>query len=304
MFIGYSIADENIKNILSSIVKCVKADDIERIRDNLIFIRRNKKSSNEEISNSFIQVDGSQIPIKVVTTNNFIPIYEALAETKRKIPVKYLRYFKEQFYTIIKENDPYKKLCALDYEKIEDIKDVEFVVGIGVISDIVSYKGYSLLSYVDLFSFYFNGEKYKNDLLLENTLPFLLSRTSYLPIYKFLHDEGIRSRSQCEASKYNSERHIAKRLKLKLEDYKGGTSIKEQFQRNAKGKTFEEIISEFPPEKVLLYVPFTDLALINLELLKKFLNENFNLLNGNHSANYKKLVCLYDHLAYGWIESS
>lgn len=301
VFIGYSIADENIQNIISSIVKCIKPEDVRKIRDNLIFIKRNNNSSVEEISNSFIQVDGSQIPIKVVTTNNFVPIYEAISETKRKIPVKYLRYFKEQFYTIIKENDPEKKLYALDYEKIEDIRDVEFVVGVGVISDIISLKGYSILTYEDLFSFYFYEEKYKNDSILEKTLPSLLSNTSYIPIYKFLRNEKITSKTEYENSKYNLERHLKNRLAVKPDKYKGGKSLSEQFNRYAKGKALEEIISEFSPEKALVYIPFIDWTSMDLQILEKFLKENFNLLNvTSQSANYKKLVCLYDYLKYGW----
>ena len=91
VFIGYSVEDANIKNILSSIVKCLKPNDVTKIRDNLIFVKRNKNNSIEEISNSFVYVDDNSIPIKLITTNNFTPIYEAIAETKRKIPVKYLR---------------------------------------------------------------------------------------------------------------------------------------------------------------------------------------------------------------------
>lgn len=296
VFIGYSIRDENIQNILTSIVKCLKSNDVEKIKDNLIFVRRNKTNSVEEISNSFVHVDDTSIPIKVVTTNNFAPIYEAIAETKRKIPVKILRHCKQQLYEIIKDKNPEKKLCAVDYEKIEDMKDVEFVVGVGVISQFVSKKGYSLLSYEDLFSFFFDIAKYETDSILESTLPALLSRTCYLPVYKFLHDQGISSRSDYEASKYS----LKTRIDIKPDKFKGGNGLKKQFEKNATGKTLEEIISEFLPDKVLIYTPFTDWSSMNLEILETFLKENLNLLNGNQSANYKKLVCLYDYLKYGW----
>ena len=298
VFIGYSVEDANIKNILSSIVKCLKPNDVTKIRDNLIFVKRNKNNSIEEISNSFVYVDDNSIPIKLITTNNFTPIYEAIAETKRKIPVKYLRYCKEHFYEIIKDKNPEKKLYALDYEKLENVNDIEFVVGVGVISEFASLKGYSPLTYDDLFSFYFNGSKYNTDLILEKTLPLLLSKSKNLPIYKFLYDEGIRSRSDYEASKYNK---LNDRINRNPDKLKGGKALEKDFKKKAKGKTPDEIIKGFLPEKVLVYMPFTDWSSIDHKLLEKFLTENFDLLNSNHTANYKKLVCLYDYLEYGWI---
>ena len=295
IFIGYSIEDDNIRGILTSIVNCLSPNDTGKIRNNLIFVKRNRTEAEDGISDDNLYFGKIAIPIKVVTTNNFIPIYEAIAETKRRIPTRVLRYCKEQLYELIKDKDPEKKLCVLDYQDFEEKKDIEFVVGLGAI-DKVSSKGYSLLTYEDVFSFYLNGGSYDTKLVLKYTIPQLSKWTPYIPIYKFLREMGINSLDNYESSDYDLNKIIyLDPKKYKINNYKS------QFEKKAKGKTFEEIITEFPAEKVLVYVPFMDSSLINQNILKNFLVDNVHMImNKSYSSNYKKLVCFYDLLVYGW----
>lgn len=295
IFIGYSIEDDNIRSILTSIVNCLSPDDTGKIRNNLIFIKRNKNGIEDRISDDNLYFGKITIPIKVVTTNNFIPVYEAIAETKRRIPTRVLRYCKEQLYELIKDKDPEKKLYVLDYQDIEDKKDVEFVVGLGAI-DKVSSKGYTLLTYEDIFTYYLNGGSYDTKLILKNTIFQLSKRTFYLPIYKFMREIGINSLDEYKYSNLNLDRLVY----LDHEKYKS-KGYKSQFEKNAKGKTLEEIIVRYPAEKVLLYVPFLEKSLIDQNVLKEFLIKNIHMIkNQTYSSNYKKLVCFYDNFVYGW----
>ncbi len=295
IFIGYSIEDDNIKSILTSIVKCLSPSDTGKIRNNLIFIKRNKNGVEDGISDDNLYFGKITIPIKVVTTNNFTPIYEAIAETKRKIPTRVLRYCKEQLYELIKDKNPEKKLYVLDYQDVEEKKDVEFVVGLGAI-DKVSSKGYALLTYEDIFSFYLNEGNYDTRLVLKSTIFQLSKRTPYLPIYKFMRNLGINSMDDYKSSDYDLDKIVnLDREKFKIKNYKS------QFEKCAKGKTLKEIVMGFPTEKVLVYVPFMDRSLIDQNVLKEFLIENAHMIKSQvYSSNYKKLVCFYDLLVYGW----
>ncbi|MFY1110434.1 MAG: SIR2 family protein [Methanosarcinaceae archaeon] len=295
IFIGYSIEDDNIRSLLTSIVNCLSPSDTGKIRNNLIFIKRNKNEAEDGISDDNLYFGKITIPIKVVTASNFTPIYEAIAETKRKIPTRVLRYCKEQLYELIKDKNPEKKLYVLDYQDVENKKDIEFVVGLGAIEK-VSSKGYTSLTYEDIFSFYLNGGSYNTRLVLKNTIPQLSKRTPYLPTYKFMREVGINSKEDYESSEYDFDKVV----NLDPEKYKV-KNYKSQFENNAKGKTLEEIINEFPAEKVLMFVPFMDRSLIDQNILKNFLIEKAHLIkNQAHSSNYKKLVCFYDLLVYGW----
>ena len=194
-----------------------------------------------------------------------------------------------------KDKNPEKKLYVLDYQDVEKQKDIEFVVGLGAI-DKVSSKGYTSLTNEDIFSFYLNGGSYDTGLVLRKTIPNLSKRTWYLPIYKFMREVGINSRDDYESSDFD----LNKIVNLDPEKYKIN-SYKSQFEKNAKGKTLEEIITEFPAEKVLAYVPLMDRSLIDQSILINFLIEKAHMIkNKSYSSNYKKLVCYYDLLVYGW----
>ncbi|HBN04956.1 MAG TPA: hypothetical protein DD434_04090, partial [Bacteroidales bacterium] len=162
--------------------------------------------------------------------------------------------------------------------------------------DKVSSKGYSLLTYEDIFSFYLNGGTYDTRLVLKNTIFQLSKRTPYLPIYKFMRDVGINSLDDYKSSDYDLDKIVnTDHEKYKIKNYES------QFEKSAKGKTLEEIIIKYPPEKILIYVPFMDRSLIDPNILKNFLIENSHMIKSQvYSSNYKKLVCFYDLLVYGW----
>jgi hypothetical protein len=120
VFIGYSIADENVAGLLRSISLCVGKENVEKLRRNLIFVQRVQEGEHPGVSNTYLTIDGVQIPLVLVSTNDFSEVYRALAATNRKIPARILRYCKEQLYELVKSLEPEKKLCVVDFDEIED----------------------------------------------------------------------------------------------------------------------------------------------------------------------------------------
>lgn len=134
VFIGYSISDENISSLLRGIASCIGKDKIEQLRKNLIFIQLPSDEEEPNISDTYLTIDGIQIPLVLVKTNNFIEVYRAIDATKRKIPARVLRYCKEQLYELVQSSEPEKKICVVDIDEIDSKEDVEFLVGVGVAS--------------------------------------------------------------------------------------------------------------------------------------------------------------------------
>lgn len=130
VFIGYSISDENISSLLSAISKCIGQDNIEQLRKNLIFIQRLSDNESPCVSDTYITIDGVQIPLILVKTDDFVPVYRAIDATKRKIPARVLRYCKEQLYELVQSSEPEKKICVVDIDQIDAKEDVEFLVGV------------------------------------------------------------------------------------------------------------------------------------------------------------------------------
>lgn len=121
VFLGYSISDENVLSILKSISLCVGKEHIEKLRQNLIFVRRPDKGEIPSISDTYTTIDGIQIPLVLVQTDDFNEIYRALAVTKRKIPARILRYCKEQLYELVLSSEPEKKLAVVEIDSIEGL---------------------------------------------------------------------------------------------------------------------------------------------------------------------------------------
>lgn len=118
IFIGYSLSDKNIANILKAIVSCLGSENVNKLRDNLIFIQR-ANDQPPSYSKTVIAIDSVQLPITIVKSDDFLPIYEALDATKRKIPARILRFCKEQLYTLVQSASPENKMCVVDIDNIE-----------------------------------------------------------------------------------------------------------------------------------------------------------------------------------------
>ncbi|WP_289241254.1 hypothetical protein [Delftia sp.] len=63
-------------------------------------------------------IDGGQLPITIVKSDDFVPIYEALDSVKRKIPARILRDCKEQLYEMVRDTAASEKLCVVDVDDI------------------------------------------------------------------------------------------------------------------------------------------------------------------------------------------
>jgi len=63
---------------------------------------------------------------------------------------------------------------------------------------------------------------------------------------------------------------------------------------------FSKIVDIFASFKVCYFVPLVNPALIEMDELFLFLKNNLDMLYGNYSSIYKKLLCYYDYLMYGW----
>lgn len=133
VFIGYSITDPHIKAIIMSIAKCLTQDKIATFQENLIFVQRVTEGQEPAIERTTIQSSEFSVTMTVAKVSDFSQVYAALGGTKRKIPARVLRFFKEQMYELVHASaDTDKKIAVVDYEDIESAEEVEFVVGVGV----------------------------------------------------------------------------------------------------------------------------------------------------------------------------
>ncbi|MBF6650713.1 SIR2 family protein [Methylobacter sp. BlB1] len=303
VFIGYSLSDENISGLLKAISLCVGRGNVEQFRKNLIFVQRTSSSEEQDLSDTFITIEGIQIPIVLVKTNDLVPIYEALDATKRKIPARVLRYCKEQLYELVKSAEPEKKICVVDIDAIDRKEDIEFLVGVGVVSqaqeNMISEIGYATIETKDLILDLLHGNSsYDSHMIVNNVLKRAARYTKNVPVFKYLRDIGIVDNESYEKSGIE----LDKIVKRELREFHG-KSYTRTFYKNYRHLTMEEIIEACTPENASAYIPFISKEKIDLDLLHNFLvtnQEKMDYKSSSYASNFRKLAVLYDKLKFGW----
>lgn len=299
VFIGYSLSDRNILDLLRAIVSCLGTENIEKLRNNLIFIQR-AHDEDQNYSSTLIAIDGAQLPITIVRTNDFLPVYEALDAIKRRIPARILRFCKEQLYELVQSSDPETKMCVVDIDNIEKSADVEFVVGVGVAGSNTSEIGYQGLSAVDLFKDLILEQERNLDAMriLESTIPILSKNCKYLPVYKYLQEVGIVSKEACVSKGLDINQHLDRNPL----DYKS-TINGRQYILTERDKSAAQIIDTNPPEKAAIFLSFLPKDKFDTSAVRQFLADNIEKLesaNSSYSSYFRKVACLYDFYQHGW----
>ncbi|WP_295972540.1 SIR2 family protein [uncultured Xanthomonas sp.] len=299
VFIGYSLSDRNISSLLSSIVACLGEANLQKLRDNLIFVQR-ALDQNASISNTFLTIDGIQLPITLVKTDDFASIYEAMDDVKRKVPARIMRMCKEQLYELVKSSDPAEKLSVIDIDDIEKKEDVEFVIGVGItgtLSTAPSGIGYQGLTAVDLFKDLVEQDQTLDaSRVLSATIPNLSKNCKYLPVYKYLRIAGVPLEDAL--ARYPDLKAF---LGRKPADF--ATKLySRQYVQSEREKSTVEIISSNPPEKAALFLPFIPPASFDLDAVQRFLADNIEKVeaaNSTYSTYFRKLSALFDYYKYG-----
>lgn len=302
VFLGYSISDENISGLLRAITACIGSENIEQLRRNLIFVQRLDDGEEPNISDTYLTIDGVQIPLVLVKVGDFSEVYKAIDATKRKIPARVLRYCKEQLYELVKSAEPEKKICVVDIDEIDSKEDVEFLVGVGVASQEVvgpSPVGYASLSVEDLIEDLLLEDKgYDSDQVLEHVVPRLSRSTPYVPAFRYLRLAGIDTEEKYLKSGINLNKVIKKDLKsFRLNMYAN------PYYRNYRHMSIDQIITTCTPENASAYIPFLAKDKIDVEVLRDFLIKNIDKIDykkSSYASSFRKLASIYDRLKWGW----
>lgn len=302
VFVGYSISDENISALLKAISACIGRENIEQLRKNLIFVQRLSDGDEAGVTDTYLTIDGVQIPLVLVRTDDFLPIYRAIDSTKRRIPARVLRYCKEQLFELVRSSVPESKICVVDIDDIDSKDDVEFVVGVGVArkhQESLSTIGYGGIGVNELFSDLLrSGNSLDPKKVLENTAPNACRDSPNVPVFFYLRKCGISDSVSYKESGYHLDRAVKR-------DFKnlGNESSKKIFNRRYADMNFDQLLASCTPECASTFIPFLDLKSIDLDRFRDFLIDNeakFDSTNSSYASHFKKLASIYDWLKWGW----
>ena len=134
IFIGYSISDVNVKNILKTIFMCIEPNskNAERIRKNFLLVEHQKDSISEEIREHDIDIEGfGTIRINKRKTDNYEIIYKSLSNLHLSVSAMDVR--KVQY--VFKEIKTGGEIKVSITDDLETLKNGEKVLAIGSINN-------------------------------------------------------------------------------------------------------------------------------------------------------------------------
>ena len=273
IFIGYNIGDRNIKDILDTIFSYVDyvSDAAKKIRDNFLLVEYESGSDSTEVMEHDIDVGSKTIRINKLKTDNFVAVYQALANLY--LPVSAMDIRKVQ--SVVRE------ICeggSIEVSITEDLDELENSDKVLVVGSKRTVR-YDFLTTSEMMVNYFQIIEESNSQLLCLLNKQKIQPRQYFPIYAF--------------SSICSEIKRVKELKQQQKD-KIGTLIKNS-PSSCVGNhsTPQDVVadSQVPQTyKTLEMICSIMSGKMNLKKVEDYL-KNFV---DKRSADYRKLLCAYD----------
>lgn len=318
IFIGYSLNDDNIRKILSSISFCLSQEQLSELRNRLIFVEWNNTDQPDAVTPYSISFENSKsIEMTRIFVNDYRKIYNVLlnSKVKSRYSVSLLRKLKKDIFDLVLSNDPSGNLKVISpFSKYTNCSNdvFEYVIGVGV-SHEFGIKGLIGICAEDVFRdiVFDDFAEYPDfdlELFVTKALPELLSRnTNSIPIYKY-----IKLALESGMARENIPNTVQSLIKDDLDGLLSNTIRKDKLRlrRIVHGATVNTLRSDFDDMKCLYLICLLDQDNIDIDDLHSFLAETLTkystILSKDNPDNYKdnyrtdlrRLIKIYDWLNY------
>lgn len=138
VFVGYSINDPYIEEILNDIVKAVGSDRLIELGERIYFVKWNSDPNfTPTIKPTQIERGGHLLPITEIETFNFSWIWDALSRLERTFSAKVLRELKKKVYDLVYHPEPGDELESVKAISIDsnEAKEAKLVFGVARLTD-------------------------------------------------------------------------------------------------------------------------------------------------------------------------
>lgn len=303
IFLGYSLTDPHILEILEEIVECFPENRMGALKENIIFVEWSVDADEPVLTESIIL---KTLPVKLIRASSYIELFEVLSEVKRRIPAHIFRQIKDELYELVVTNDPKGKLYVKDADDLDSTEgQQDFVVGYGAISKIkkseeIAKQGIVGVTREDIVrDVIFDSGGYQERSILFDAFPNLIKGSINIPIYKYLNgagliadDGGITTDELCDSIIHKIDHGVEKFRPSGYEERRSKNIPQvqqgiEELYNAVDFNLFLRMAVFVPPEKVNL----DDLE----NILKKHADDDFS--NGEKSQ-FIKIVCAYDLIKY------
>lgn len=301
IFIGYSISDKNIRNIIFSIADCLSTENLKKLENRFIVVEYDRDNGPTTISPRSMDINGTIIPMTKITMSNYADLYEALKEKRSALPVKMLRMFKNEFYNFILSSTPTQKLYVAGINDVR-VDDEDLVLAIAS-PDQLGPKGLTGIEADELYKDILLDTIHNTaDEILTYAYPKIIKQVQKLVVFKYLkkasHDyPEIRQKTNINCYDDFLSQTIKKNRSRK--DYSHHTII--DLTHNLDYKNLDLV------EKVnmeICFLPEKNITANSLyDHLKKIIENNPNIFSKTTKSSFKtgfrRLIRIYDWLKYG-----
>lgn len=297
IFIGYSISDDNIIQILKSISNCLTESGLEKIKDNLYFVEPIFNDSSDKYEKKYINLDDRNLPITVIKVKDYSHVYKVLAEYERKLSIKQLKKIKSQIYEIVKNNDPNGRISTIDIDENTDFNKIDFVLGVGI-KEGLSEHGYQAIEYDDLLEdVMLDNRGYDSKKIINLTIPQILSKTHFSPFYKYLRESNLINEDnkivkEVDELIINKHKQGIERFKTRKSEY---LTKKNRFDFDYNSLSDVDLLVT----KIVICGKET----INLKKLRSLILadiDNLRIDSFKNRSNLRKLIRIYDWLKFSY----
>ncbi len=295
IFMGYSISDENIIEILKDVSECLSEDGVKRLNNNFIFIEYDDKIDEPTFISTTWPIGDFQIPILLIKAKDYNFIYDVLCQYQRKISIKHLRQIKGHLYNLIKTNEIDKSINVIGIDESTNIEGADFAIAVGKLEEI-SKIGYRPPSYDELLEdvVLSNGD-FDSKRIINETIGAL--KTTTPPIFKYLYEGGF----------YNEVESIPDNVKKKFEKYKDFEEFRVNVVKEQKVKYTNENFSSIEEMRkckgdnyTLMNFQYLNIEKLEIEDLRRLLYDNLDYLKTKNNVRtyLRKAIRIYDWLQY------
>lgn len=306
IFVGYSLNDEYLNEILDNIATAVGPDRLGELGRRIYFVEWNEdKSAPTVIEQTSIERGGSRLPITRIETHSFRWLWEVLSRLERPFPAAILRALRKHVFDLVAHPDPSQTREVVRAIPIDadDADGYRVVFGVGAFSE----KDLQNLSSIgrslqredveqDVLGLRKRGFDAEN--LLCSGIPDGIrpGPTSYLPVHKYLHELGRMAPDGTIA--FDGLPDVVKTLAERSID--ASAQSKARFEREVRGvlNTPQELLdSSYAMYFKLECLVLIDPAGYTTSELRDALTEIYaksEVRESNNMPLLRRAICLYD----------
>lgn len=294
IFIGYGLGDVNIRKIFSEIAECLTVEQLEKIKDNFIFI--SPTFGKEETFNKNTLTWGSHsIIINEFVLEDYSVVYQSLSKIQSSMPIKLARKLQDMVCKFVYSVEAQNNILFGDINS-PDFDDEKAAIYFGK-ADTVTQIGFNYFKIDEILEdvLYDNKPYLINPQLINKTFKNIRSSagSTLLPIYKYIKALGY-SLDDIPSNYNIIDGYNNANIRPTTSDKKNYIKAGSNFNSISE---IEEAYPDHIPKQVANIKEFA--KKISTEELEKYLKKYYNTeVYQKHKSLFRKLIALYDFKKY------